>query len=90
MAAPVPVDPLTAGITGLASGLGSGLMGGSSSAAQDTSSMFDSSGWVVQFGDGSVSTQRSQAGALSEYMPYMVLAAGLLVVWRFTRKKASK
>jgi hypothetical protein len=65
-------------------------MGGSSSATQNTSSMFDSSGWVVQFGDGSVSTERSQAGALSEYMPYLILAAGLMVVWRFTRKSKLK
>jgi hypothetical protein len=87
---PVPADPLTAGITGLASGFASGLMGGSSTATQKSDSMFDASGFVVQFGDGTISTDRKQNGAMGDYMPYLLLAAGLLVVWRFTRKKASK
>jgi len=88
MATPIAGDPLTAGLTSFASGLASGLTGGSSSAGQRSDVPFDSSGWIVNFGNGDISTQRSQAGELSQYMPYLVLASGLLIVWRLTRKSS--
>ncbi len=76
-------DPYSAAISGLAQG----LTGGTSKADQKSDSMFDGSGWVVQFGDGKISTDRSQGGSWSDYAPYLILAAGMIVVWRMTRKK---
>lgn len=81
------MDPLTAGVSSFATGLASGLTGGSSSATSRSDQAFDSSGWNVQFGDGSIATERTQSGAMAEYMPYLIFAGGLLIVWRMTRKK---
>jgi hypothetical protein len=58
-----------------------------STAAGRADSVFDSSGWNVNFGGGSIEATRSQTDKLSEYMPYLLLGAGLLVVWRLTRKR---
>jgi hypothetical protein len=72
-----------------AQGLGSSLgnPGGPSNAALRGDSAFDSSGWNVNFGAGGIESDRSQTQPLSEYMPYILVAAGLLVVWRMTRKR---
>jgi hypothetical protein len=72
-----------------AQGLGTSLgnPGGPSQAALRGEVGFDSSGWNVNFGSGAIEATRSQAGELSEYMPYLLLGAGLLVVWRMTRKR---
>ncbi len=47
-----------------------------------SNSAFDSSGWNVNFGSGSVTS----SPAMSTYLPYVILGAGLLVVWRMTKK----
>jgi hypothetical protein len=72
-----------------AQGLGSSLgnPGGPSNAALRGEVGFDASGWNVNFGGGTIESDRSQTEPLSEYMPYILVAAGLLVVWRFTRKR---
>lgn len=72
-----------------ASGLGSSLgnPGGPSNSTQRGDFAFDSSGWNVNFGSGSIESDRSQAQAFDEYMPYLLIGAGLLVVWRMTRKR---
>jgi hypothetical protein len=74
-------------------GLGGGLsasVGGGGPSSVDAQSAFDSSGWNVNFGAGTIESTRSQAeggaGAVQGYMPYILVAAGLLVVWRMTRK----
>jgi hypothetical protein len=77
------MDPYSAVISGAVQGLTSGA----ATADQKQSSAFDSSGWNINFGSGSITSDRKQAGALSDYMPYLLLGAGLLVVWRFTRRK---
>ncbi|MGB4345320.1 MAG: hypothetical protein WBJ21_02870 [Burkholderiaceae bacterium] len=81
------MDPTT--LMSVGSGLAKGLTGGSATSSNKSDSMFDASGWNVQFGDGSITTDRTQGGAMSAYMPYLLLAGGLLIVWRFTRKKKS-
>lgn len=83
MALPQMGDPYSAVISGAVEG----LTGGAATADQNGSNSFDNSGFNVTFGGGSIATERTQTGALSAYMPYLLLGAGLLVVWRFTRKK---
>lgn len=68
--------------------------GGTSSAGGTSTSSFDSSGWNVNFGSGTVNSDRTQGtpmgggavASLNPYLPYVLVAAGLLVVWRMTRK----
>ncbi len=76
-------DPYSAAISGAVEG----LTGGTSKSDQKSDSMFDASGWVVQFGDGKIATDRNQVGSWSDYAPYLSLAAGAVLVWRLTRKK---
>lgn len=80
---------LLAAAPGLGQGLGSAIggAGGPSSAALRGESAFDGSGWNINFGSGSIESSRAQAGQLSEYMPYILVGAGLLIVWRMTRKR---
>jgi hypothetical protein len=63
---------------------GAGGSAGPSSAFGGDSS-FDSSGWNVNFGGGSISSSR--ADALGQYMPYVIAAAAVLIVWRMTKKR---
>lgn len=52
--------------------------------------MFDSSGWNVNFGGGSIESNASKASnpmGLSKYLPYALIFVGGLVVWRMTRKR---
>ncbi len=80
---------IMAAAPGLGQGLGSAIggAGGPSSAALRGESAFDASGWNVNFGAGGIESSREQAGQLSEYMPYIVVGAALLIVWRMTRKR---
>lgn len=63
---------------------GAGGNAGPSSAMGGTST-FGASGFNVNFGSGSVSS--SQAGALGQYVPYIMAAAAVLIVWRMTKKR---
>ncbi len=85
--AAIPGDPLTAAASSFASSVGAGLTGGSAASDGRFSSPFDASGWNVNFGDGDITSDRKQAGELSAYLPYAVLAAAVLLAWRLTRKK---
>lgn len=76
-------DPYSAVISGAVQGLTSGA----ATADQKQQSAFDNSGWNVNFGSGSIASDRKQSAALADYMPYLLLAGGLLVVWRLTRRK---
>lgn len=77
MSFPLPPLNLSAGGGG-PSGSGAGMFEG----------MFDSSGWNVNFGAGNIESSRaqSQTKPMDEYMPYLILGAALLVVWRMTRR----
>ena len=72
------VMPLPSSMTG-----GAGGSAGPSSALG--SSSFDSSGWNVNFGGGSISSNRA-TDSLGAYTPYMLAAVALLIVWRLTKK----
>ena len=76
-----------------AAGFGQSLAspGGPSSVASRADSMFDSSGWNVVFGDGNKlatdRTQREGATTFDQYVPYLIVAAGVLIVWRLTKSR---
>lgn len=74
-----------------AKGAGQGLTapGGPSNATGKADSIFDSSGWNVAFGAGNISSQRSQEqrGSFDQYLPYIIAAAGVLIVWRLTKQR---
>lgn len=81
------MDPLTASaVSSFAQGFGSTLAGQPTQSDGRFSSPFDSSGWNVNFGSGSIDSTRSQAGEAGSYLPYAVLAAVVLVAWRITRR----
>lgn len=68
------------------------LSGGPSSASGKSTSSFDSSGWNVNFGSGKIDSTRAQTpsgttGGINEYLPYVAIAAALLIVWRMTKKR---
>lgn len=73
-----------------AKGFGQSLAspGGPSNATGRTDSSFDSSGWNVAFGSGSIDSKRSQteSGSFDQYLPYILAAAGVLIVWRLTKR----
>lgn len=75
MSIPLPPLNLSAGGGG-PSGVGAGMFEG----------MFDSSGWNVNFGAGTIESSRAQAGPMPEYLPYLLIGGALLVVWRMTRR----
>lgn len=69
----------------------SASVGGGGPSSVDATSAFDSSGWNVNFGGGSITSERreSAAGAaasMDAYLPYVLIAAGVLVAWRMTRR----
>lgn len=74
----------------LGAALGSAVGGAPSMAAGGKTGDVDHSGWVVNFGSGSVdatsSTSRETAGEIDAYLPYMIILAGVLIAWRMTRK----
>ena len=82
------------GVAGsFANGLGQAIAGGQPGyAAGRNESPLDSSGWVVNFGEGSIDAAydktNSQAGAFDQYLPYAVLFVGAMIVWRMTKKSA--
>lgn len=80
------MDPLTASaLSSFAQGAGSSVAGKPTTSDGRFSSPFDGSGWNVNFGSGSIDSNREQAGELGSYLPYVVVAAGLLIAWRLTR-----
>lgn len=72
-----------------AQGLGESLGSQPAQSGVSASNAFDSSGWNVNFGAGSIASDRRQAGAstFDQYVPYVIAAAGVLIVWRLTRKR---
>lgn len=60
----------------------SGGAGGSAGSTASSNSGFDNSGWSVNFGSGSI-----DAGGAGQYMPYVLAAAAVLIVWRMTKKR---
>lgn len=75
-------------------GFGSSLNSpaGPSNAVGRSDSVFDSSGWNVNFGAGDVtsadSRDQGQAGQFDRYVPYVLAAAAIMIVWRMTRRTA--
>lgn len=61
--------------------------GGPATASGGLTSGYDNSGWVVNFGSGSVESSRADASDLSKYLPFVLAGAGLLIAWRLTRKR---
>ncbi len=81
------MDPLTAAaVSSFAEGAGASLAGKPTSSTGSFSNPFDASGWNVNFGSGKIDSNREQAGELGSYLPYVVVAAGLLIAWRLTRQ----
>lgn len=77
--------------SGLGKGLGDSMQATPSGASGALSSMFDSSGWNVNFGAGNIESSRSQtpAGpmdAMAQYLPYMIGLVGVVVAWKMLRK----
>lgn len=67
--------------------LGGGPAGPSMAYGGSSGGMFDSSGWNVSFGDNSpVTSDRTQQGELSQYLPYVIVAGVFLVAWRAFKK----
>lgn len=53
--------------------------------------MFDSSGWNVNFGSGSIESSAKKAatdvlGGLQEYAPYALIFVAGMVAWRMSKK----
>lgn len=67
-------------------GLSAGGGGPSDARTYGGTSSFDSSGWNVNFGGGSIASARGADG-LSAWAPYIVAGIGLLIVWRMHRKR---
>jgi hypothetical protein len=66
------------------------LSGGPSSASGESTSSFDSSGWNVVFGGGNIDSKRADGGLpteLGQWLPYAAIFAGVLIVWRMTKKR---
>jgi hypothetical protein len=76
----------TAIASSFAGGLGA-TPGGSSSAVN--ASPFDAGGWNVNFGSGSIDSMRGTgaAGDLQQWLPFVGIAAALLIGYRLTRRK---
>lgn len=54
------------------------------STAKNGDGIFDNSGWTVTFGDNSPATPASSG--LSTYLPWALAAAGMLIVWRMSKR----
>ena len=52
----------------------------------DPWSMFDASGWNVNFGAGTIESARAQTAPMSGYLPYVIAAGAFLVLWRWAKK----
>lgn len=74
-----------------AMGLGGSINGTPGMATGQQDSMFDSSGWNVNFGSGRIDSEMEKSldkglGQLDAYLPYAVLFVGAMIVWRMTKK----
>lgn len=74
-----------AAMSQVAGGVANALASSPSSSGYSASS-FDSSGWNVNFGSGSISSSRSQEGELSGYLQYAVIAVVAVLAVRMFRK----
>ncbi len=82
------MDPLTAAfVSSFGEGAGAAIAGKPTSSTGSFSNPFDASGWNVNFGSGTIESKREQSGELGSYLPYVVVAAGLLIAWRLTRRE---
>lgn len=62
-----------------------GAGGAAGPATAKADAMFDSSGWNVNFGAGNIESSASK-NSLTQYMQYALIAAGLLIAYRMTRR----
>jgi hypothetical protein len=71
-----------------ASALGNGMRPAPTTSTGQLTNTTDNSGWNVNFGGGSIASDRRQAGpgGIDQYMPLILLGVGVLVLWRMTRK----
>ncbi len=71
-----------------ASGLGQSLNAQPSTATGFQTAPFDSSGWNVNFGGGTIDSNREQssAGNFDQYMPYALALVAVVIVYRLTRQ----
>ena len=79
-----PFDAMTSLTAG--GGLSAGGGGPSTAGLRSGDNAFDSSGWNVNFGDGSIDSARGSEG-MGAYVPYILAGLGLLVAWRMYRKR---
>lgn len=69
--------------------------GGPSGVSSTQDQWFDSSGWNVNFGAGTIESARAQTpiptgastNSVNAYIPYVLLGLGALVVWKMMRRK---
>lgn len=81
----VPLPPLAMSAGG----------GGPSGVSSTSDQWFDSSGWNVNFGGGSIESARAQTpiplgastAGVNAYVPYILIGLAALVVWKMTRRK---
>ena len=76
----------TAIASSFAGSLGSG---GAAPTSAVSASPFDASGLSFNFGSGSIDSERSTGAAndLAQWLPYVGIAAGLLIAYLLTRRK---
>lgn len=79
----------TAIASSFAQGMGSG---GAAPTSAVSASPFDASGWAINFGSGSIDTERTAATSndLGQWLPYVGIAAALLIAYRLTRRNRNK
>jgi hypothetical protein len=82
-----PMGWLMAGSQVLAGALGGSGPAGPSSSDGNTQG-YDNSGWVVQFGDGTIKTDRKQTTALSNIVLYVAMGIVGIVAIKWLKKKA--
>lgn len=80
------MDPATIAALAGAAG-GAAKPGGPSTADQKGDFAFDSSGWNINFGGGSIESKRAQDTGANNYVQYLIVGAVVLIVWRMTRRK---
>lgn len=77
--------------TAIASSFAQGLGGGGAAPTQSGvyGSPFDSSGLSINFDAGTINSERRTTAAndLGQWLPYVGIAAALLIAYRLTRRK---
>lgn len=69
-------------------GLSAGGGGPSTAGVRSGDNAFDSSGWNVNFGSGSIDSTRGTDNPLGGgYVPYILAGLGLILAWRMYRKR---